>query len=450
MCSFEREWRWKLASEKKQKDVPRLEVYQQRSVLIYEDGDSIQFDEGKPTATAKHRLERIKQELSAGFLTNIISACKQPGYTSDTLDAKHLKLLSGLVDSVTSEVGRAIVGLTVLQFTVKAITPEQSVRLHKAGGGGGNFSWCEGIPMRVLDKNFITPTLREHGLLNLNADGFMMTRSLAENYPYSKLYKAAIRGARREWLELVDLIETLELSPLPALKNLIGMLINRSEKFKRSAEGTMQAVTGITSRIATIPDAIRFLRGFIDSAPYSARLFEVAMHSLFQVLEDARVFGGSLKPLSQMRSANKKHGNVGDIEILKLLDGMEIVEAWDAKYGKLDLRDELEELNEKLRDHSETEIAGFVTDRLPSIKPDTEQRIQELEEMHEVDIDILGFDDWVTQQVDRVGSTPTAIGAFWITAFAECLCQKRRKRAPIDEPCDSWVDALAVYAKSWN
>ena len=151
-----------------------------------------------------------------------------------------------------------------------------------------------------------------------------------------------------------------------------------------------------------------------------------------------------------MRSANKKHGNVGDIEILKLLDGMEIVEAWDAKYGKLDLRDELEELNEKLRDHSETEIAGFVTDRLPSIKPDTEQRIQELEEMHEVDIDILGFDDWVTQQVDRVGSTPTAIGAFWITAFAECLCQKRRKRAPIDEPCDSWVDALAVYAKSWN
>ena len=36
----------------------------------------------------------------------------------------------------------------------------------------------------------------------------------------------------------------------------------------------------------------------------------------------------SLKPLSQMRSANKKHGNIGDIE---LLEDRQIVEAWDAK-----------------------------------------------------------------------------------------------------------------------
>jgi hypothetical protein len=36
-----------------------------------------------------------------------------------------------------------------------------------------------------------------------------------------------------------------------------------------------------------------------------------------------------LKPLSQMRSANKKHGNIGDIEIL---EARQIIESWDAKY----------------------------------------------------------------------------------------------------------------------
>jgi hypothetical protein len=137
-------------------------------------------------------------------------------------------------------VGRALVGLTVLQLCVKAIEPEQSIRLHKAGGAGSNFSWAEGIPMRVLDKHYITPILRRFDLLRLNADGFMMTRSLAENYPYSKLYKAAIRGARTEWLEIVDLIEVGTIQPESALSHLIGLLFNRSDKFKRAAESTIK------------------------------------------------------------------------------------------------------------------------------------------------------------------------------------------------------------------
>ena len=196
-----------MSDAKPEPDKPRLEVYLKRSVLVQDDGETHCFDEGSPTGPAKKRLEKIKSQLEKGFLTDIIVACKQPGSVAAPIDEEYLDLLTRLVDSVTSEVGRAVIGLTVLQFTVKAICQDQSIRLHKAGGGGGNFSWCEGIPMRVLDKNFITPILREHELLKLNADGFMMTRSLAENYPYCKLYKAAIRGARHEWLELVDLVE---------------------------------------------------------------------------------------------------------------------------------------------------------------------------------------------------------------------------------------------------
>ncbi|OQX14013.1 MAG: hypothetical protein BWK73_10625 [Thiothrix lacustris] len=52
------------------------------------------------------------------------------------LDEQYQALLTKLADSVTSEVGRALVDLTVLQLTIKAISPEQNIRLHKGGNIG--------------------------------------------------------------------------------------------------------------------------------------------------------------------------------------------------------------------------------------------------------------------------------------------------------------------------
>jgi hypothetical protein len=60
----------------------------------------------------------------------------------------------------------------------------------------------------------------------------MMTRSLAENYPYSPVYKANIRGARLEWLRIVEGIETNEIAPEPALHYLLSQLLNRATAFK--------------------------------------------------------------------------------------------------------------------------------------------------------------------------------------------------------------------------
>ncbi len=432
------------------REKPRLEVYQDRSVLIEQDGDEYTFLEGVPSAAAKVRLDKIKKALSDGFLRETIRQCADPTCTISDIDPRHHKTLQDLVTSVTSEVGRAIIGLSVLQLVVKSIVPEQSIRLHKAGAGGRNFSWCEGVPMRVLDKNFITPVLRETGLLNLNADGFMMTRSLAENYPYSNLYKAAIRGARDEWLALVEAVENNTLNPYDALCTLISVLINRSDRFKTDATDCMSKLDKAVQTLDSVDSAKRFLIEFISTAPYSARLFEVAMHSLFQVLEDRAIFEGSLKTLSQMRSANKKHGNIGDIEVLSRHGGMEILESWDAKYGKLDLRDELEELGEKLMDHSETEIVGFVTNIEPNITPDFQARMEELEEIHDVSIQVMAFDNWIGQQLERVGNDSLEVCKAWILAFGESLCQLRRDRAPIDEPCDAWVSSLGAYAAKFS
>lgn len=181
---------------------PVLYVFEDRSVLYDSKGNISEFKEGKSSKEAKARLKIIKDTLASGYLEQRINEAKKPDIKIEGLTNDQIETLENLVLSVTSEVGRAIVGLSVLQLTIKSISSEQSIRLHK-GSSAARFSWIEGIPMRVLDKNYITPVLREHKLLRLNADGFMMTRSLAENYPYSQLYKAAIRGAKDEWVKIV-------------------------------------------------------------------------------------------------------------------------------------------------------------------------------------------------------------------------------------------------------
>ncbi len=428
-----------------------LKVFHDRSELIYESGDSVVFPEGKLSQEAQKRLKQLRDTLADGFLQAVIDDCRHPNAILEDLPDEHLDLLTALVNSVTSEVGRAVVGLTVMQLCIKTIAPNQSIRLHKGGNSysDARFSWVEGVPMRSLDKSFITPVLRANDLLRVNADGFMMTRSLAENYPYSRLYKAAIRGARQEWLEIVDLLETGELNAEGALRHMIRFLLNRSSTFESLANASLKTVDKIINLHPTSNQIVEFVSMFIDNADYSARLLEVAMHSLFQALEDQLLLEGDLKRLSQMRSANKKHGNVADIEITIPGSQLEIIEAWDAKYGKPYLRDELEELNEKLRDHIETQVAGFVVDKSPNITDDISNRMSEIEAIHNVEIYIMSFNDWAQQLLEQAGDDINELALQWLIGFAESLCQRRRERAPIDEPADAWVRKLDVHAISF-
>ena len=410
--------------------------------------DSIYF-EGPQSDAAKRRYQGLRVAFESGYLENLIVEIKTSPSSTPELSPELLKLLEELVDSLSSESGRAIVALSVMQSCVKALAPEQSIRLHKGDvrHGGDRFSWKEGISMRSLDSNFVTPVLRKHDLIRLNADGFMMTRSLAENYPYSALYKAALRGGRSQWLLLTDELETGRANAEGVLRTLVSLLLNRTAAFQELASEAITLAAERASRVRTLNAAISWFESYVDSSAYSARVFEIAMHALYQALEEGRHLPNILKPLSQMRSANKKHGNVGDIELMVSSHGMAIVEAWDAKYGKPYLRDELEELSEKLSSHHETKIVGFVVNSDPIVRPDIELRRKEIEDMHDVAVYIMSFGQWVQAVVSRFGADPAAISSRWIMCFVESLCQKRRLKAPIDEPCDLWVSELKTALK---
>jgi hypothetical protein len=424
-----------------------LRVYRNRSELFSINGLVEEFKEGATSTKALERYKLIETNLRAGFLPEVISFCQNhPDQLSD-LDISEADqlIIEGIASSVTSETGRALLGLSVLQLCVKAISPDQSIRLHKSGSGGGNFGWVEGISMRSLDKNFITPTLRSAGLLKMNADGFMMTRSFAENYPYSAVYKAAIRGARNDWQQLVEGLETSRIDPLPALKLLISKLLNAADDFRTLADEVLVQIEANfkIGNFSHSNQVTELVVRHLDKSTYAARIMEISMHALLQALEDLGGLGGlELRPLSQMRSANKKHGNIGDIE---LMDGPTIKIAWDAKYGKTYLRDELEELNDKLASHFDVVHVGFVTSDEPVRGEEIQGRADEISELHGPTVVLETFPHWVNARIEiakKVGISENEISRSWLRAYAESLAQLRVDRAPIDEPCAIWLQEL--------
>lgn len=209
-----------------------LDVYEDRYELHQDDGTTVYY-QGFQNEAAKQRYVLIKRKLEEEFLDEEIASITNKDFSG--LTEENQTLLRNMVNGITSEVGRALVGLACLQLAIKTIAPEQSIRLHKGSTTRGKFSWVEGISMRSLDRNFNTPFLRRYGLLNVNRDGVFMTRSLAENYPYSMLYKAEMRGPFDQWIAIVDAIENNMMPPELGLCFLLTLLQNRSDQFKEHA-----------------------------------------------------------------------------------------------------------------------------------------------------------------------------------------------------------------------
>ena len=421
----------------------KLEVFQNKSVLHIEAG-SFEFTEGPQSDEAKSRYAQIKAKFETGYFEDFIDHCiKNPEFDFE-LEENIQQYLNDLIESITSEVGRAVVALCIMQLVIKSICPSQSIRLHKGGPSSSTFGWKEGISMRVLDKNFVTPVLRSFDLIKLNNDGFMMTRSLAENYPYSKLYKASIRGRKDVWAEIVDIIEEEPSVAKNALEYCIKKLINQTAKFNEQVDKCLELLSVKKAKFEDIKFTTTFILDLLNSTDYSARLFEVAMHALYQILEEHNCLEGNLKPLSQMRSANKKHKNVGDIETVIPTNERVVVEAWDAKYGKPYLRDELDELQDKLEGQSSIVIAGFVVDTQPTLSNDVVSKCNDIQQLQNINIQILSFEEWVLNHFSRVSDeiNEQDFSYKWITAISESLGQKRRAIAPIDEPCSEWINDL--------
>lgn len=128
------------------------------------------------------------------------------------------------------------------------------------------------------------------------------------------------------------------IAPEAALYYLLSQLLNRAKAFQDLASQALETLKKILEQPEKVNQEFitEIIVRHINESDYAARIMEIAMHSLMQAMQECQVFpDGALRPLSQMRSANKKHGNIGDVEIL---EARQIIESWDAKYGKAYLR----------------------------------------------------------------------------------------------------------------
>ena len=413
-----------------------LDVYEDRYELHQDNGTAVYY-QGFQNEETQLRYELIKKTLGDGYLDKEIASIPSKDFSD--LTEYNQELLKNIVNGITSEVGRALVGLTCLQLAIKAIAPKQSVRLHKGSTTRGKFSWVDGISMRSLDKNYNTPFLRRYGLLNVNRDGIFMTRSLAENYPYSMLYKAEMRGPFDKWIAIVDAIENKTMPPELGLCFLLAQLQNKSDQFKEHANRACALTVRYSDKSFDVIK--KLIEDFFNTTDYSARAFEVSMHGFYQAMDEMHLLGDAdVVPMSQMRSANKKHGNVGDIE---LTENGTIVESWDAKYGKPYLRDELEELRDKLLTHPDVRMAGFVCNTNVDLRKDINNRKNEIELETGTKIYLFSFDEWIDFQTNGLNfEQKKELGYKWLVSIVESFAQKRLFIAPIDEPCDAWINDL--------
>ena len=69
-----------------------------------------------------------------------------------------------------------------------------------------------------------------------------MTRSLAENYPYSRFYKAKIRGSKTSWVKITDWLESGEMNAEKSLEYCISGLIKTSIRFHAKADRLMDVI----------------------------------------------------------------------------------------------------------------------------------------------------------------------------------------------------------------
>ena len=118
-----------------------LRVFENKSEY-YTDSDSVEiYHEGIISKESKKIIKKIKDTFDSGFLDQLICSLREGKTTVDIdkVSTTAQASINGLVDSLTSEVGRALIGLSVMQLCIKTIVPEQNIRLHKGSSNRGAF-----------------------------------------------------------------------------------------------------------------------------------------------------------------------------------------------------------------------------------------------------------------------------------------------------------------------
>lgn len=253
----------------------------------------------------KELLISIYQEVAEGKL-----------YKSK-IDNDTLTNIKIIAEKCFSQKGVYTVLITLIIY--KILHPQQDIRNHQA-------QIERGFSGRVIDTQYITPTLRELGLPAMAESGWT-TRSLEQPFPYTLDYQGKIgnKQVKQAFLELLDTVQNKKNNPKYILHELLRQIITiqQSNKVIIQPLNNGEKLT-INKIIKVLDDQFSFNYKIFGGS----KLPVLAFYSLYQVIitEISRYHNCQLKQLGSHTASDKRSKTAGDIEIFNDDELFEVLE----------------------------------------------------------------------------------------------------------------------------
>jgi DNA (cytosine-5)-methyltransferase 1 len=210
-------------------------------------------------------------------------------------------------------------GVVITLAACKIAKPAQDVRAHKAEHPGG-------FNARGIDTDVVVPLLRDCGLANAGESHWLTQVFSGLAFTPDQTLKTQPKAVGEIVPRLVCAINSARPAEIAnALCALLVLLIEERNK----GQVPLTKPKGLT-----IARAIRLLEDHFGGSFKSGgpRLPQLAVYSVYEcfVRESKRYEGHSLVPLERLKTANRKSGTLGDVDVLL---GKRTVEAVEIKFG---------------------------------------------------------------------------------------------------------------------
>ena len=228
-----------------------------------------------------------------------------------------MAFVKNITDSIDKNKGVYTVLVTLLVH--KILEPKQDIRYFQDKMRGG-------FSARSIDTKFITPTLKELGLLSMAESGWL-TRSLEQPYPYTLNYRGEISGKdmKESFLTIIDRFQK---DPSMA-ESLLRTLLNSAILFKESNHVDIEKIKeGDGILISSLIDLLEKHFNEKYETHGGSKLPVLAFHSIYKTLisELSRYAGCDLAPLGSHTASDRTSKTSGDIQVFKNGKLFEVVE----------------------------------------------------------------------------------------------------------------------------
>ncbi len=228
-------------------------------------------------------------------------------------------------------------GVALTLCSYKCLDPAQDIRSHKSDQPGG-------FSARTFDAAATVPFLHEKSLpYNVETHWLSQTFSFASQYLRGLQLKTNPKNAGLDMVELVNRVQ--EASGTSVARAVTVVLLTRLIEQRNRGKVALEKPKDLTiDQIIEVLQA-HFHKGYSRNTP---RLPQLAIYAMYRCIIGtiARYEGMTLQPLERMKTANRKSGSVGDVDVNY---GEKPFEAVEVKFEVPISRDDVGEAIQKIK-----------------------------------------------------------------------------------------------------